>query len=170
MRRALALALAWLGATALAQGAPPSIEDFQRPPAFSGPVLSPDGRHVAAIMALPGNRNSLVVIPTDAPTEATGIKAFGDVDMRSVTWLSDDRLAITVQPKNEPFGRGAFPGLWTIGRDGRHLRQWADSLGLGRDPRTPKGSRMLSGLWSSRPCPTTAPTRSSWPMPTGACA
>lgn len=138
---------------AAAQAAPPTVADFQQPPAFSGPVLSPDGRHVAAIMALPGQKTALVVMPADAPTEATGIKAFADLDIRSVTWLSDDRLAFTVKPQESPQSLGALPGLWTITRDGQQLRQWADALGSRRDPRTPKGSRLLSSVWSLEAVP-----------------
>ena len=48
--RALAHAFALLLAAVTAHAAPPSIEDFQRPPSFSEPVLSPDGRHIAAIV------------------------------------------------------------------------------------------------------------------------
>lgn len=138
---------------AAAQAAPPTVADFQRPPAFSGPVLSPDGTHVAAVMAMGKELTTLVVIPTDAPTEATPIKAFGDVDIGTVTWLSDDRLAFTVQPQNEPYSRGALPGLWTIGRDGKNVRQWVDAAGFGGSLSTPKAARLLSGFWSLNAVP-----------------
>ena len=147
------MALCTLCLAAAAHAAPPPVADFQRPPAFSGPVLSPDGRHVAAIMAMPSHKTALVVMPADAPTEATGIKAFADMDIRSVTWLNNDRLAFTVKPQDLPQSRGAQPGLWTITRDGQQLQQWVDALGSRRDPRTPKGSRMLSPVWSLEAVP-----------------
>lgn len=141
-----ALAL-WLAA-GLAQAAPPSVEDFQRPPAFSGPVLSPDGSHVAAIMATPNGMTTLAVIPTDKPTQATGIQAFGQVDIASVHWVNDKRLAFTVRPQEDPYSKGVLPGLWTIERDGTGLRQWVDAGGFGSSIRTPKAARILSGWWS----------------------
>jgi dipeptidyl aminopeptidase/acylaminoacyl peptidase len=127
--------------------APPTVEDFQRPPAFSGPVLSPDGKHVAAVMSMGKELTTLVVIPTDAPTEATPIKAFAGVDIGSITWLKDDRLAFTVQPQTEPHSWGVLPGLWTITRDGKQVRQWVSTSFFGSSLRTPQAARMLPGDW-----------------------
>lgn len=108
-----------LFAAAVVQAAPPSIEDFQRPPAFSGPVLSPDGKHVAAILNPDGKTTSLAVIDTDKPGEALPIKAFGQADIGEVFWLDNDRLAFTVRSRVDGEGWRVVPGLWTLNREDR---------------------------------------------------
>ena len=142
-----ALTLALLAAT-FAASAAPSIEDFQRPPAFSGAVLSPDGRHVAAIMNTTSKTTALAIIASDRPAEATAIQAFGQVDIASVHWLNDQRLAFTVRSQDAPYSKVAMPGLWTIGRDGTGLRQWVDAVGAGRGLKAPKAARVLGGWWT----------------------
>lgn len=144
----LLLTFALLAAASLALAAPPSIDDFQRPPAFSGPVLSPDGRHVAAIINPDGRTTSLAVIDADKPTEATPIKAFAEADIREVFWLDDERLAFTVRARVDGEGGGVGAGLWTLNRDGGNLKQWVNPVGWGSQGNTPQGSRMLDANWS----------------------
>jgi dipeptidyl aminopeptidase/acylaminoacyl peptidase len=135
-------------ATPLAQAAPPGIADFQRPPAFSGPVLSPDGRHVAAIVNPDGKTTSLAVIATDKPGEATPLKAFGQADIREVHWIDNERLVFTVRSRVDGEGWGIAPGLWTLHRDGSGFKQWVNPLGRGRRDGTAQGNRVLDGNWS----------------------
>ena len=143
-------ALALLFAAGLAQAAPPSIEDFQRPPAFSGPVLSPDGKHVAAIVNPDGKTTSLAVIATDRPGEALPIKAFGQADIRDIYWLDNDRLAFTVRPRVDGEGWWINPGLWTLNRDGSGYKQWVDpeSPTSGEKGNMPLVNRRLGRNWS----------------------
>jgi dipeptidyl aminopeptidase/acylaminoacyl peptidase len=148
--------LALLAATALAQAAPPSIEDFQRPPAFSNPVLSPDGRHVAAIINPDGKKTSLAVIDTAKPTEATPIKAFGQADIRAIFWMDNDRLAFTVRPRVDGEGRAVGAGLWTVNRDGTGFKQWVNPVGRGTKGETPQARRMLDANWSLYEAPSPA--------------
>lgn len=140
----LTLALALAGP--LAHAEPPSIADFQRPPAFSGPVLSPDGKHVAAIINPDGKTTALAVVDTDKPSEATPLKAFGQADIRDIYWLDNDRLAFTVRSRVDGEGWRVPPGLWTVHRDGSGFKQWVDagpqSL-LWRFVETPQGGRAL---------------------------
>ncbi|MGQ3054926.1 MAG: alpha/beta hydrolase family protein [Roseateles sp.] len=143
-----ALTLVMLTVVCAARAAPPSIEDFQRPPAFSGPVLSPDGRHVAAIINPDGKTTSVAVLATDKPGEAIPIKAFGQADIRETFWIDDDRLAFTVRPRVDGEGRGIAPGLWTMNRDGSGFKQWVNPTGWGSRGGTPQASRMLDGNWS----------------------
>lgn len=133
-----------------AQAAPPTIEDFQRPPAFSGPVLSPDGKHVAAIINPDGKTTALAIIDTDKPGEATPLKAFGEADVRSIHWIDNDRLAFTVQPRVDGEGYWIAPGLWTIGRDGTGYKQWVDpqSFWGGERGSAPASIRRMSANWS----------------------
>lgn len=137
-----------LACATLAHAAPPDAADFLRKSALAGPVLSPDGKHVAAIMTMAGNKTTLVVIPTNDPSQANGIKAFGEADIGSVYWLSDTRLAFTLQPQEEAYSRRVLPGLWTLDREGKNLRQWVTSSGFSGNLRTPKASRLLSAWWS----------------------
>ncbi len=156
----------------IVQAAPPSIEDFQRPPAFSGPVLSPDGLHVAAIINPDGKTTSLAVIATDKPGEALPIKAFGQADIGEVFWIDNDRLAFTVRSRVDGEGWRVVPGLWTLNRDGSGFKQWVDTgpqpgtapqwaetpdgrrrplssrEGFGSREGTPQGSRLFEGNWS----------------------
>lgn len=140
-------ALLLLFASAGAQAAAPSIEDFQRPPAFSGAVLSPDGRHVAAIVNPDGKTTSLAVIATDKPGEALPLKAFGQADIRQVFWIDNDRLAFTVRPRVDGEGRAIGAGLWTLNRDGSGFKQWVNPSGRGRQGGT-LAKRMLDANWS----------------------
>jgi len=166
-----------LFAAAVVQAAPPSIEDFQRPPAFSGPVLSPDGKHVAAILNPDGKTTSLAVIDTDKPGEALPIKAFGQADIGEVFWLDNDRLAFTVRSRVDGEGWRVVPGLWTLNRDGSGFRQWVDTgpqpgaapqwvelpdgrrrpvssrEGFGSRDGTPQRSRVFEGNWSLAQAP-----------------
>ncbi|MBL8275419.1 MAG: S9 family peptidase [Pelomonas sp.] len=141
-------ALALLLAAAAAQATPPSIEDFQRPPAFSGPVLSPDGRHIAAIVNPDGKTTALAVIATDKPGEATPLKAFGQADIRSVHWIDNERLAFTVRPRVDGEGRAIGAGLWTLDRQGGSLRQWVNPSTRGSREDTPQVKRALDANWS----------------------
>lgn len=142
-----------LFAAALAQASPPSIEDFQRQPAFSKPALSPDGRHVAAIMAMPGNLTALVVVPTDKISDARRIQSFGDAHIASVQWLNDKRLVFTARPQDEPDSKNMAPGLWSIESDGKNLKQLVDVRGYGRGLRAPLASRMLEAFWTLKAIP-----------------
>lgn len=160
-----------------AVAAPPTIEDFQRPPAFSEPVLSPDGKHVAAIINPDGKTTSLAIIATDKPAEALPIKAIGQADIRTIYWLDNERLAFTVRAKVDGEGWGVLPGLWTIRRDGSGFRQWVDAgpqdvlwrlvdtpqggravqrsrEGWGSIDSTPQKNRVLQGNWSIYEPPT----------------
>ena len=147
-RFVLPLLAACLNGPSLA--APPTIEEFQRPPAFSGPVLSPDGRHVAAIVNPDGKTTALAVIDTDKPAEATPLKAFGQADIRSVFWIDNERLAFTVRPRVDGEGWWIAPGLWTIRRDGSDYKQWVDprSPWEGDKGSAPRINRRLQASWS----------------------
>lgn len=140
--------LALLLATAAAHATPPSIEDFQRPPAFSGPMLSPDGRHVAAIVNPDGKTTALAVMATDKPAEATPLKAFGQADIRNVYWIDNERLAFTVRPRVDGEGRAIGAGLWTLDRNGANLRQWVNPSTRGSTGNTPLAKRALDANWS----------------------
>jgi dipeptidyl aminopeptidase/acylaminoacyl peptidase len=151
------LAAALLLVCIQARAAPPSIEDFQRPPAFGAPVLSPDGRHVAAIVNPDGRTTSLAVIATARPAEAVPIKAFAEADIAEVHWLDDDHLAFTARARIDGEGWRVGAGLWTIHRDGSGLRQWVNPLGHGSKPGTPQAARMLDANWSLYAAPEAGP-------------
>lgn len=139
---------ALLAAATSVRAAPPAIEDFQRPPAFSGPVLSPDGRHVAAIVNPDGKTTALAIIATDKPEEATPLKAFGQADIRGVYWIDNERLAFTVRPRVDGEGRAIGAGLWTLDRRGGNLRQWVNPNNRGSGENTPQAKRALDANWS----------------------
>lgn len=144
--KALSL-IALLVAAIPVHATPPTIEDFQRPPAFTGPVLSPDGRHVAAIVNPDGKTTALAVIATDKPTEATPLKAFAQADIRSVHWIDNDRLAFTLRPRVDGEGQYVGPGLWTVDRRGGNLHQWVNPNNRGSGENTPLIKRALNDNW-----------------------
>ena len=146
-----------LAATAVtsAHAAPPAIEDFQRPSAFSGPMLSPDGKSIAAIINPDGKTTALVVILADKPGEATPLKAFGQADIRNVYWIDNERLAFTVRPRVDGEGWRVGAGLWTLNRDGSGFKQWVNPTGRGRQDGT-QATRMLDANWSLFQAPSPA--------------
>lgn len=102
MRRRLWFgALAFAGSLLCIQGikaAPPKIPvaNFAALPVLSKPVLSPDGRWIAARSTAFG-RTKLVVIDADKPDVVRQTINFGERGLALVTWAGNDRLLLTVQ-------------------------------------------------------------------------
>lgn len=97
-----ALALALIPTcSALAQSAPavPTAEDFARRPAVSHVVISPDGKHMAAILSPDGEVNFVQVWATDAPNDHPWRMGVPQDDagarFTSVAFLKNDRIAVT---------------------------------------------------------------------------
>jgi dipeptidyl aminopeptidase/acylaminoacyl peptidase len=119
-------------AAGLAQAqTPPPTEAYIALPGFASPQLSPDGKHVAAIVSPDGKTPALVIIDTARPTEAMPLKAFAEADIRSVFWLDDKRLVFDVRERADGEGRSVANGLWAINSDGSDFKVWADPGGWG---------------------------------------
>ncbi|MEO6005236.1 MAG: prolyl oligopeptidase family serine peptidase [Opitutus sp.] len=74
---------------------PIPIADFFRPSFLEDPVINPAGTHVAAIMAAGEDRHKLLVQELGTK-KVEGFDAGGDNDVRTLTWLNDQRLAFHI--------------------------------------------------------------------------
>jgi len=127
---AIALGLAAAPA-AIAAAAPPSAEAFFENPAFSGAIISPDGKYLAAKIGAKDKRNMLAVV--DLSTQKTQIVAhFSDTDIGNVQWVNGQRLAFDTQDHQVAQGeRDYAPGLYAVDRDGARFKQLASRMGNG---------------------------------------
>ena len=129
--RGVALALALCAAPAIqaqaqANLAPPPIERFFNNAAFTGGVLSPDGRYLAARTNAPGQRRALAVIDLQT-NQGKVVASHADADIDSIQWVNSKRLLFDVEDKN--VGQGDVrhtPGLYAVNADGSDVRQLAD--------------------------------------------
>jgi dipeptidyl aminopeptidase/acylaminoacyl peptidase len=120
------LAAAGPGRAAEAARAPlPPIEDFFENAAFTGAVLSPNGRYLAARIGRSGRRDALAVI--DLTTNSAKVVAgFSDSDVGGFYWVNNERLVYNAHDKD--IGQGDMrnaPGLYAVNRDGSAYRQLA---------------------------------------------
>ncbi|MET0857993.1 MAG: alpha/beta fold hydrolase, partial [Telluria sp.] len=121
----LALLLSSLVAAATAAAPLPPIESFFDNPAFSGAILSPNGKYLAARVGRKDKRDGLAVV--DLTTNSAKIVAgFSDSDVGAFDWISNDRLVYNaVDKKLGPGDVWDGPGLYAVNRDGSHFRQLA---------------------------------------------
>lgn len=116
---AVGLACAASLAASIISAAPP-VADFFGQPAFAGAVLSPSGKQVAAtVKGGPGNRLGLVVIDLADASKSKAVAGFADADVRTVSWVNDDRLVFTVTDTQSPYGDQLGEGLMAIDREGK---------------------------------------------------
>jgi dienelactone hydrolase len=106
----------------LAQAAPP-LEHFFETESFKDAKLSPSGRYVALRVGNSPGRDSLVVLDS-ATLENVGGARMADMDVGEVRWVNDDRLVFNIIDRTVgPGDRRFAPGLYSISRDGKALRQ-----------------------------------------------
>lgn len=119
----LAAAVAVLGLTAAAPGlaqtpaaAPPSAgaiqlptaDDFSRQEAIAGVTLSPDGKHIAAVVSPDGVKAYISIWRTDAMDRAPFILGCGErAQCMSVRFVKNDRISVVVR---QPYNFGADRG------------------------------------------------------------
>ncbi|MET0981436.1 MAG: S9 family peptidase [Telluria sp.] len=104
----------------------PPIEHFFANAAFSGAVLSPDGRALAARSSAPGQRDYLLVV--DLQTNSGKVVAsYSNADIRRFQWVNSERLLFDVHDKTAGSGNAVDgPGLFAVNRDGTQLVQLAE--------------------------------------------
>lgn len=128
----LAIALGLAAAPAAnAAVAPPPLAAFFENPVFSGAVISPDGKHLAAKIGAKDKRNMLAVV--DLATHKTQIVAhFGDTDIGNVQWVNAQRLVFDTQDRQVAQGDAYYgPGLYAVDHDGARFKQLASRMGEG---------------------------------------
>lgn len=122
--------------------APPTVEDFFRPPAYSQVELSPDGAALAALAPIHDRANLVVIdLATRKPSVITSLK---DQEVSWFSWVNDRRLLFDVHQKKQSDGqRMLLPGLHAVDKDGARSR-FLSGFGLigmqsrvvGGDPRS----------------------------------
>ena len=132
MRNRIARALLILLACGMSAAAPaaehavaplPPIESFFQAESFSGGLLSPDARLVAARVARPGKRDGLAVFDL-VGGGSTMVAGFNDTDIGTFRWVNNERLVFTASDKDLGAGQKAKgPGLYAVNRDGGNFRQ-----------------------------------------------
>ncbi|PIL46340.1 dipeptidyl aminopeptidase [Massilia eurypsychrophila] len=108
-----------------ARAPPPPIEHFFENAAFSGAMLSPDARSLAAKIGRAGRRDALAVIDL-ATRRARVVAEFSDADIGDFQWVNDERLLYAVGEKH--LARADLEhggGLYAVNRDGEGFRQLA---------------------------------------------
>ncbi|MBZ2206777.1 S9 family peptidase [Massilia soli] len=137
----LACAFCASAAPAAEPASPASIpvEQFFKKAALTGASMSPNGRHVALRSISRTGRVMLSVLDVESG-KGKPLANYGNADIDSFSWLSDDRIAFSVINVDEG-GDVGEPGLYTIDRDGKNLnalsvtlqrpRSFADSDGGG---------------------------------------
>ncbi|MGX4643316.1 prolyl oligopeptidase family serine peptidase [Massilia sp. SYSU DXS3249] len=116
-------------AHAQAQSAPalPPIERFFSSQAFTGGLLSPDGRAIAARGSASGQRDYLVVVDLET-NKGKIVASYSDADVSAFQWVNGNRLLFTVDNRKvAPGDHDYAPGLFAVNRDGSDLIQLAET-------------------------------------------
>lgn len=98
--------------------APLPVEAFFRKPAVSSPVLSPSGKRIAMLVPTKSGRVGLAVADVATPEKFVGIAQFEDADLRSVSWVNDERLVFDAVDFQAPVGDQLGSGLYAVNADG----------------------------------------------------
>ncbi|WP_374580042.1 alpha/beta hydrolase family protein [Pseudoduganella sp.] len=121
---AIATGLAVAPALHAAPGAPP-VEAFFENPAFTGALLSPSGKYLAAKIAKKGGRSMLAVLDLST-RKGVPVAYFEDTDINHVQWVNDQRLLFDTADLSAAAGQIEYgPGLYAVNRDGSKFRQLA---------------------------------------------
>jgi len=111
---ALLIALAHAPAAAAA----PAAELFFRKPALGAPTLSPSGKKIAMLVPTAGGRLGLAVADIDSPTKFKGVAQFDDADVRSVSWVNNERLVFNLTDRQKAADDQLGSGLYAVNADG----------------------------------------------------
>jgi dipeptidyl aminopeptidase/acylaminoacyl peptidase len=104
----------------------PPVEAFFANPKFSGAILSPSGKYIAARAGAEGQRDMLIVVDL-ATNSGKVVAAYQDADINTFRWVNDERLVFNVSDKDLGPGDERYaPGLFAVNRDGSQLVQLAD--------------------------------------------
>lgn len=139
--RYVALMVAVFAAT-LSAAEPLPIRDFFKPSEFTGAVISPNGKFIAARARLPAapDATNIVVINLDSKKTQV-ITGYKQADVGNLSWLNNDRLIFTLTKGVDDGNRRAQDaGLFTIGRDGKRGRSLQQQDGRSTDRTNAKGS------------------------------
>ena len=117
---ALTAALTIFSGSALA--APPPIENFTKPPAIDGVVVSPSGNRLAVLVYSGDGRRRLAVMSLDPVGEMRVVGSFADADVTMARWVNDDRLVFEAFQDGAEIRAGGA-GTFAVNHDGTEQRQ-----------------------------------------------
>jgi dipeptidyl aminopeptidase/acylaminoacyl peptidase len=125
---AAALAAALLGATpsvcAQQKASDIPVETFFKRQDLASMSLSPDGKTLAALTAVKGRTNIVVVsLETRKSQVITSFETFDVVDF---FWVNNKRVFFRVADVRDVLGRARFEGTYAIDIDGQNLRNLSD--------------------------------------------
>lgn len=104
----------------------PPVEAFFANPKFSGAILSPSGKYLAARAGSEGKHDMLIVVDLSTMS-GTVAAAYDDADIDTFRWVNDERLVFNVRDKDLGQGDVRYaPGLFAVNRDGSKLVQLVD--------------------------------------------
>jgi dipeptidyl aminopeptidase/acylaminoacyl peptidase len=102
---------------------PPPVTAFFGTADMAQPVLSPNGKHLAVLLATPAGRRQLGIIDLTQAPELNTVSGVVDADIARVRWVNDDRLVFSVADLQAGYGEGYYPGLYAVDRNGENLRE-----------------------------------------------
>lgn len=97
---------------------PLPVESFFRKPVLGAPTLSPSGKKIAMLVSTSSGRIGLAIADTVTPDKFKGIAQFPDADLRSVTWVNENRLVFDVTDRQAAMGEQLGTGLYSVNADG----------------------------------------------------
>lgn len=98
------------------------IQAFFSVPDFSDPILSPDGKSIAALMRSDKGRQMLAVFDIDDPSKLVIAAVFDDADVDAVQWADGRRLVFSLREGRDPTLGNHGSGLFAVDRDGKDPR------------------------------------------------
>ena len=102
-----------------AADASPPVADFFKRPVMSHPVMSPNGRYLAATRSgSASGRQQLVLLDLADLSKSRVLVGSPDLDIDSVQWVNDDRLVFSVTDSQQPYGSQLGNGLFAVNREG----------------------------------------------------
>ena len=119
------------------------VESFFRNADIDDAQLSPSGRWLAVKTGIGGARIGLMAFDLQAKGAASQAVRYTDADIRSFSWVNDDRLVFDLVDLERGGGdQRAAPGLFSVRPDGSELRQlvklnspfFINSRSVGREP------------------------------------
>jgi dipeptidyl aminopeptidase/acylaminoacyl peptidase len=127
MKSTIVIALLSVASVMPAQGAPfDAAAAFGARPSIEGLSLSPDGKHVAYLVPIPGQGSAVITTALEKGSQPrTALVAKGQPDrLRGCAWVSNDRLVCTVYGVNKDAMVGYQPWtrLFAVDADGHNLK------------------------------------------------
>jgi dipeptidyl aminopeptidase/acylaminoacyl peptidase len=120
-------------------------EAFFKKPAIGSPTLSPSGKKIAMLVPTQSGRIGLAVADIATPDKFVGVAQFGDADVRSVSWVNDERLVFDATDRQAPKGEQFGTGLYAVDADGSDFLWLIERTGnfkvVGNPVRRPLPSR-----------------------------